>query len=312
MKNAPTFRQARDEDIRAAYAVFRRSLFAYLHRIGLVTAEEAANPTIDSSWKRQAAWIGHFWASAAENWVATDEDDAVIGWALSVARGGHLELSFFFVDPNCSLKGVGSRLLELAFTSRPETHKTIMATQDPAALSLYLRAGVHFVTTSCDVCVCGQPRPPHSGLDLRPIEGFAAEIAMIADIEARTIGLRRDEDIRFLVSNRPGWIALRDGTPVGYAFGAEPAPQGATDFPPTCGPLAAISPADLPALIDHVIGAAPADTDLYFSVPMTNPQALDHLLRLGGKIDPFYIAVLSSTPEMALDGYIHTAPSFIL
>jgi hypothetical protein len=65
-------------------------------------------------------------------------------------------------------------------------------------------------------------------------------------------------------------------------------------------------------LIDKVIDSAPAATELYFSVPLVNATAVAHLLQLGGKLDPFYLAVLSSDAVMNLDRYVHTAPSFIL
>ena len=312
MSAGPTFRVAQAEDIRPVYRMFRRSIFAYLHRIGLATAEEASSPPVESAWKRQSDWIGHLWATAAENWVATDQAGAIIGWALSVERSRHLELAFFFVDPEHGARGVGSHLLDLAFTSRPETKKTIMATQDPSALALYLRTGLRFVATACDIRVTGRRVAPGTDLVFRRIGDGPADLAVIAGIEERLIGLCREADLRFLAGNRPGWIALRDGRPVGYAFGAQPTPADATDFPPTCGPAAALDAADLPALIDVVINAAPAGSDLYFAVPLANQRAVSHLLRLGGRIDPFYIAVLSTWPGMALDRYIHTAPSFIV
>ncbi len=76
--------------------------------------------------------------------------------------------------------------------------------------------------------------------------------------------------------------------------------------------MAALDPADLPALIDQVIGSVPPGQELTLGVPMSNRVAVGHLLDRGGKIDPFYLAVLSSEPGMMLDRYLHTVPSFIL
>lgn len=306
------FRPAEAADIRPAFAMFRRAIYAHLHRTGLASAVEAADPPIDSAWLRQGDWINHFWTTAAENWVATNATGSVIGWALSVERDQHLELAFFFVDPDCAAHGVGKRLLDLAFASRSETQRTIMATLDPAALSLYLRTGLCLVTTSFDICVQGQARPLPPGLDLRPIRPDPADIQVICDIEAEVLHLRRPVDIAFLTGNRPGWIAWRNGKPIGYAFGAQPLAEDATDFSPSIGPAAALDDADLPGLLDCIINAAALDTPLYFGVPMANQRAIDHLLRLGGKIDPFYIAVLSTSTALRLDRYIHTEPSFII
>lgn len=308
----PEFRLARDDDINQAYVVFRRSIFAYLNRIGLASAEEASDPPIASAWLRQESWIRHFWATAAENWVATDGQGGVIGWALSILRDGHLELAFFFVDPACTSAGVGTRLLDLAFGKRPEAARTIMATQDPSALSLYLRRGVHHVGMAVDFCASGQPRPVTEGLEVVPLGKSAVDVGSVCAIERDLLHLNRPEDIGFLLNNRPAWLALRDGKVAGYAFGAQPLPPGATDFPSTVGPIAALETSDIPALLDLVIDSAPRGADLYFSVPMQNRQAIDHLLSLKARIDPFYLAVLSSEDSMRLDRYIHTAPSFIL
>lgn len=310
MSDGTSYRRARAEDMRPAYRIFRRSIFAHLHRIGLATAEEAAFPPVETAWKRQSAWMEHFWATAAENWVSVGEDGFVSGWALSIERAGDLELIFFFVDPDRASRGVGSRLLELAFSQRPEVQKFIMATQDPSALSLYLRAGLTFISTSCDICIRSRSVAHGSDLEFRPVD--EADAAVIAGIEKGLIGLDRWEDLRFLIRHRPGWIAQRAGRPAGYAFGAQPLPDGVTDFPPTCGPLGALDPEDMPALIDQVINAAPKDTEICFTVPLPNQRALRHLLAMGGKIDPFYIALLSTHGQMKLDRYLHTSPPFIL
>jgi GNAT superfamily N-acetyltransferase len=305
-------RPAVERDVELAYALFRRSIYDYLYRVGLATAEEARTPPIASAWLRQGDWVRHFWQTAAENWVAEGPDGQLQGWALSVLRGGHLELTFFFVDPVARVNGLGRRLLERAFAARPETARTIMATQDAPALALYLRAGVDFVTTSFDIAVRAAPAAPVTDLTFHPIDPAAGDIALVAAMEDRILGLRREADLAFLAGNRPGWIAPRGQEPAGYAFGAQPYPPGVTDFPPTCGPMAALDPADLPALIDHVLDSVTPGQEVSLGVPMSNRVAVSHLLGKGGKIDPFYLAVLSSQKGLQLDRYIHTSPSFIL
>jgi hypothetical protein len=225
-------------------------------------------------------------------------------------RAGHLELSFFFVDPERASRGIGKCLLELAFASRPESARTIIATFDPSALSLYLRSGVSFRGTGCDIAVRSRPRTLPQDLEFRIMT--EQDLETVAALEETLLGLRRVEDLAFLLRNRPGWTAWRDDTPVGYAFGAQPLPEGASDFPSTCGPLGALQADDVPALIDKVIDSAPDATELCFTVPLVNAGAVSHLLGLGGKVDPFYLAVLSSADNMKLDRYLHTAPSFIL
>lgn len=55
MTNAIALRKARDGDAPAADALFRRSIYDYLFRVGLVDAAAAKNPPVESSWKRQGA-----------------------------------------------------------------------------------------------------------------------------------------------------------------------------------------------------------------------------------------------------------------
>lgn len=110
-----TYRPLVGADIPAAYAVFRRSLFDYLLRIGMVDAATAADPPIESAWQSQGPWVEHLSRTAAENWVAEDGAGRVIGWAMSVERDGVLELTHLFVEPGVQAGGVGRALLDRAF-----------------------------------------------------------------------------------------------------------------------------------------------------------------------------------------------------
>lgn len=307
---APVIRPAADADIMAAYQVFRRALFGYLHRLGMASEDEARDPPVASAWSRQEDWIRHLWSSASENWVAADGGGRIVGWAMSTDRDGHLELTHFFVDPACAGQGIGSALLARALPEGHDGHRTIVATQDPSALSVYLRAGLGFVTTSADVVVRAGPTSPSASLAFR--RAGEADIDVIGNLDRAILGFRRDRDIAFLMENRPGWVAERDGRPVAYAFGAQPIPESASDHMPTCGPMAVLDAEDVAALLDHVIGTAPAGVDMAICLPMANGNALRHLLSRGGRIDPFYVAILSSDPGMAMDRYVHTSPSFIL
>ena len=148
-------------DKRAAFLVFRRSIMDYVHRRGIVESPFFTEAALEESYSVRAGWIEHLWRTAAENWLALDADDRPIGWAMSVERGGLLELSHFFVDPDTQSKGTGRALLERAFPVGRGRHRAIVATEDPRALSLYLRFGVRYVTTVADFE--GPPRPGSAG-----------------------------------------------------------------------------------------------------------------------------------------------------
>jgi hypothetical protein len=66
------YRPATMDDIRPAYAVFRRSLYQYLFRQAVIDETAAKDPPIEVDWKRHSVWIEHLWGSAAEIWIAED------------------------------------------------------------------------------------------------------------------------------------------------------------------------------------------------------------------------------------------------
>lgn len=292
-------------DLRAAYAVFRRSLFDYLLRTGQIDAATAANPAIDEAWLRQGPWIEHLAATAAENWVAVDGDGQVIGWAMSVERDGVLELTHFFVEPGTRAKGIGRELLTRAFPPGRGRHRSIIATGDAPALALYLRFGTGFVTTSAEFYRAPEAIDLDTDLQFERLEPGRGAIDAVGAVEASILGHRRDVDIAFLLGIRPAWIARRRGAVAGIAFGA---------VGMNSGPIAALDPADMPALLRFVereAHAAGLDA-VYFTVPLVNRAAVDHLLGRGYRIDPFYVHVLADESSMRLDRWVHTGPVFII
>jgi hypothetical protein len=82
----------------------------------------------------------------------------------------------------------------------------------------------------------------------------------------------------------------------------------------SCGPIAALDPADIPALMATVEtdAAERGVAEMSFTVPMTNATAIDHALARGFQLDTWFGFVLSSSDEMRLDRYILTQPTYIL
>ena len=80
----------------------------------------------------------------------------------SVERDAFLGVTFFFVDPEVQSKGLGRALLERAFPLGRGRHRAIFATEDPRALSLYMRFGV-------------RPLPPPAELSQEEKHDTAAE-----------------------------------------------------------------------------------------------------------------------------------------
>jgi GNAT superfamily N-acetyltransferase len=298
------FRRARAEDMRPAFVVFRDSIMAYIRRQGIVPLE-LANTPVDDAWALRGPWIEHLWRTSAENWVAEAEDGRVVGWAMSIQRGSMLELTHFFVDPDAQAKGLGRGLLERAFPTDRGPQRSIVATQDGSALSLYLRSGVRFVTTVVDFEARPQEVRVETDLRFETLSETDAAVDLIAGIEAAVIGHRREVDTRFILSQRPAWAAFRGDVPVGFAFGHRDE---------LTGPIGALDPRDIPALLAHVENeAARAGAEnVYFSTPLANDEAVRYLLGRGYRMDPFLVQILADDLPLRLDRWIHTGLSYIL
>jgi GNAT superfamily N-acetyltransferase len=303
-----TIRPAADDDMFAAFTVFRRSLMPMLHRLGSVPSPEVSDAELAELWVPRRAWIEHLWRTAAENWVAVDDSDGkapeVVGWAMSVQRGPLLELTHFFVLPNAQSKGIGRELLERAFPVGRGPHRAIIATEDPRATSRYLRAGTRFISTIVEFEKAPARVEPSTDLVFEVLERSARSVELIETVEEQLIGHRREVDIEFLLSRHPAWIARRGGVPVAFAFGHREE---------IAGPIGVLDPADMAAVLDHVESAA-ADagaTNLYFSTPLRNHTAVEHLLGRGYTLDPFFTSFLADSDWLPIDRWIFCGISYI-
>ena len=302
-----TIRPAEPGEQRAAFAVFRRSLMPYLHRLGVVESPDATDAQLDELWVPRSVWIEHLWRTAAQNWVAVDDADGgrLVGWALSAQRGDVLELCLYFVLPSAQSKGVGRALLERAFPAGLGPHRSIVATQDPRAMSRYLRSGVRFITSIVDFEAPPRPVATNTDLSFEQLDpAAAASIDAIGEVEEQLSGHRRDVDIALLLEQRPAWIARRNGVAVGFAFGAKAE---------LTGPIGALDPSDIPALLALVENhaAETGETNIYFSTPLANHTAVEWLLGRGYTIDPFIASFLADSDWLKLDRWIHTGISYI-
>jgi GNAT superfamily N-acetyltransferase len=250
-----------------AFAVFRRSLMVYVHRLGVVDSPDVTDAMLDEQWVQRRPWIEHLWRTAAENWIAVDEAGQPIGWAMSNERDGHLGLTFFFVSPGTQSQGVGRALLDRAFPLGRGRHRAILATQDPRALSRYLRQGVRFVTSALDFEAAPRAVELETDLVFERLPPNEESVRLIGDIEAELIGHRRNIDIAFMLEQRPAWLARRAGRGVAFAFGASDE---------LTGPMGAFDPGDIPALLALVEteAAAAGLPNIYFSTPLANDAAV--------------------------------------
>lgn len=303
-------RRSVDADKRPAFAVFRRALYEYLHRTGYLPSPEVTDAEIDEAWSARAEWIHHLWATAAQNWVAvTPATDAgperVVGWAMSIEREGALELTHFFVEPGVQARGLGRALLAAALPEGRGRHRSILATQDPAATALYLRSGVRHLATAVDFARAPEAVTIETDLVFERLAPDDDAVRAVGDVEGILLGHRRDVDTRFLLGIRSAWAARRAGRVVGFAFGAQDGYSG---------PMGALDPADVPALLALVEreAATTGETEFSCCVPLANDTAVRYLLDRGFRIEPFWVNVLSDDATLRLDRWVITGPQYRL
>ncbi|MDJ0776992.1 MAG: GNAT family N-acetyltransferase [Gammaproteobacteria bacterium] len=296
------YRRFTTQDREPVYQLFRESLWDFMTAGGLVEADDVNE--VDASFERQRDFYQHLEQTAYEDWIAEDDRGVIVGWARSVERAGHLQLTHFFVAPSTQGQGVGRALLDRAFAPGGDGQRSVLATTNPSALSLYLRYGVSF--RSLGFCMYGAPR--NTSADLYPgierAEAGRKTLEEISRIEARVLGYERPVDLEFLLQRQPVYLLRRQGRVTGYAFGSN-------DH--DCGPAAALDPADLPLLLQAIEASALAAgrDELTLTVPAVAHHAVDWLLAGGYRIDPFYEVLLARQPTLQLDRYLLTECSFI-
>lgn len=158
------YRRFETRDRWPAYRLFRESVWDYMLQRGMAEPEEA--PEIEEYFEQQRDLYLHLERTAAEDWVAEDDAGTLLGWARSIERDGHLQLTHFFVDPAAQGAGVGRGLLERAFAPGRGRQRSIIATESPLALSLYLRHGVRVLGMAFSLNGTPRTRKPGGELEV--------------------------------------------------------------------------------------------------------------------------------------------------
>lgn len=308
-----SYRPGTLDDTYATYQVFMQSLLDLSQRQGVMAVTGGDDPAVLAElWERRRPLMQHLTRSAEHFWVAENEGK-VIGYARSILRPGqgqaagvpqHLELTEFFVLPGEQSHGVGSELIKRTFPAEDDNlHRTIIATTDSRALSLYLKAKVY-----PRFPVINFERSPkvvelQTDLQIQSLSPGEETLALLASIDQVVLGNRRDEDHAWLLSDRQGYHYYRSGKPVGYGY------VGYRN-----GPFALLEAGDLPAVLAHAETQAAQAGYTVFGVetPMINRQAVDYLLGQGFRLSPFIAIFLCNEPFGRFENYLMTAPPFFL
>lgn len=306
MADTVSYRRATPSDDSETFAVFRRSIWDYARRMGILDPEDPAEPPLEEAWTRWRTMYAHLRETSAEHWVAEDADGKILGYARSIEREGVVELTEFFVDPGTQQSGIGRGLLERAFPLGRGTHRSIIATQDRRAVSLYLRFGVSVQSSGADFAKRPQPVEVDTDLEIVTVRDDDASVKAILSVEEQVLGHRREPDVRYFLRDRPGVLYTRRGEVVGYGF--DPNESG------MFGPIALLEPADAPVALAHLETAAHGAglEELDILLPLANRVGVAWLLERGFHIGPFWVLYLADAPFVRYDRYVTTAPPAIL
>ena len=297
-----TIRRATPEDAEACHRVLWESVTDLARRNAVHLDGTAAD-----WWATQEPLYRFLATHATEWWVAQDDgSSALIGYARSITRGDLLELTEFFVLPGRQSAGVGRALLERAFPLEGHDVRSIVATTDVRAQSRYARAGTtaRFPFFS----LVGEPSETSSGGEITShviALDSPADRAVVQDIERRVLEYPRgEEEIQWLLEDRRGYLYRRGDDAIGFAFVGE---HGV-------GPIAALDPADMAAILLDVEGRAHESgiKKLDFQVPSLNEVATRHLLARGFQLDTWMNLLMSNRPFGRFDRFIAFGPPMFL
>ena len=265
------------------YRMFRESLWDYMLQHGLASTEDEND--VDEYFRQQQNLYVHLEQTASEDWVAENDNGNLVGWARSIERDNHLQLTHFFVDSDVQGGGVGRALLDRAFPLNRGDQRSVIATTNTRALSLYLRQDVSFQGMAFSFY--GEPhiRECDSDLDVEQADASPKTLESIVAIDSQVLGYRRPTDLEFFMNQQPVFLFRRAGRLLGYAFGCDGY---------SAGPAATLEPQHLPTLLHQIErSACQAGMDsLWLTVPAAAGQAVTWALSSGYRMDPFLRSII--------------------
>ncbi|MBO0685402.1 MAG: GNAT family N-acetyltransferase [Candidatus Dormibacteraeota bacterium] len=295
------YRPARPDDTVACHELMWASVTDLGRRQGT-----PLQGTAEEWWRSQEHFHRLLAETAAAWWVAVESDSGrLAGFARCIEREGLLELTELFVRPGVQSRGVGKALLERAFpVGRGAAVRSIIATTDVRAQARYYAAGTVARFPLYTLGAAPRDAEPIGDLEAEPMEGEGAIEAQRA-IERSVLGHRRSNvEVRWLLQRRRGHLYRRAGTVAGFSFlGADGS-----------GPIAALEPADLPAVLAHVESLARSMglPRLELEVPAPNVAAINHLMGRRFQFDPWINLLMSDRPFGQFDRFVPFSPALFL
>jgi len=299
-----SFRQASEQDDFATFTVFLKSIIDYSERTGVEGITGGHSPEkINKLWVRRRPLWNHLSETCDQYWVAENENNEVIGYARSIVRGDHRELTEFFVVPGEQSAGIGKELIARAF---PEDtpHRSIIATTDFRALARYLKSKVYPFAIEIYFERAPEAVEFESDLQFQKADGSDTTLQALGKIDSVVLGHRRDVDHNFLTQDRTLYLYKRENEIVGYGYISK-------DY---CGPFALLNNKDFPVILTHAESQAHnlgAGT-IGFETPTVNTIVVDYLMNRNYRLEGFITSIMSNKPFGKLENYLLTSPPFFL
>ena len=298
-----TYRRATFADNFTTFTICRKALEDFSQRMGVQAITGANDPETKAKlWDIRRPFWEHLSATSDNYWIA-EKDGEAIGYARSILRGNHRELTEFFVLPGSQSAGVGRELIQRAFPN-DVPHRTIIATPDIRAQARYLKSGVYPFMTEFYFERTPEAQEVDTDLIIELADASPASLEDLGRIDLSILGFRRDVDHQFLTTDRSLYFYKRGGQVVGYGYIKQ-------DF---YGPFAVLEKEDFPAILAHAeneahkLGAAAVG----FEVPTINSSAIGHLLKRGYRLEGFLGSIMSEKPFGKFENYLLTSPPYIL
>jgi GNAT superfamily N-acetyltransferase len=296
------YRRASPDDSRACHDLMWTSVVDLGTRLG-----SPLQGTADDWWRSGESLHRLLAQLAAEWWLAEETDSGrLVGFARTIEREGLVELTEFFVLPQAQGRGIGRELLERAFPAGAGTVRSIVATSDVRAQARYYTAGTvaRFPIYTLAAAIGEAGTAWGGGVAAVPIDDARA-IEKQRAIERQVLGHRRsDEEMRWLLEHRRAHLYQRDGETIGFSF------VGGDGV----GPVAALAPSELPAILLHVEGVARSIglERIEIQVPAPNEVAIRHLMGRGYHFDAWINFLMSDSPFGRFDRFVPFGPPMFL
>lgn len=197
-------RRTRDQDLPAAYDVFRAAIGELYERHRM----RPPGPPLEVFISMQE----HLLRTDGDRAHVAVEERRLVGFASSMARGGAWHLASLFILPKFQGQGLGRELLDRAWGDGYAWRTTLTDAIQPISNGMYARRGL--IPAAPLLQLAGNA----SVSDLVPLEPSEPEPAAVASLDLAAYGFDRAVDHAYWSQQTAATLWRRDGEPLAYSY----------------------------------------------------------------------------------------------